>query len=72
MPAGAPRRGMYYWESNNGPWYQFHVNLHVQDLVDPTDQLGGLTVDLATGSLGYTEEAPSLSTPGGPFGFSFT
>ena len=73
MPAGVLQDGgLYYWDCNGGPWYQFHVNLHVQDAADPTDQLGGLSVDLATGSLGYSTETPTFTTPGGPVGFGFT
>ena len=55
-----------------GPFWEFHVNLHVQDSNDPTDSLASATVDLASGGLSYTEQAPSFSTPGGPVGFSFT
>ena len=65
MPAGVLQDGgLYYWDCNGGPWYQFHVNLHVQDTADPTDQLGGLSVDLATGSLGYSDRDPDLHHPG--------
>ena len=55
-----------------GPWYQFHVDLHVQRGNDPTDSLAGTTVDLASGGLSYNEQTPSFPTPGGPVGFNFT
>lgn len=80
--------GTYYWAvyyqgfhsvngvscaaSGWGPFWEFHVNLHVQDANDPTDSVASATVDLASGGLSYTEQAPSFTTPGGPVGFSFT
>jgi RHS repeat-associated protein len=88
MPAGVLQDGgTYYWAvyytgatGDNpgcppygwGPFWEFHVNLHVQDTNDPTDSLASATVDLASGGLSYTEQAPSFTTPGGPVGFSFT
>ena len=79
----APTTGLFYYAGSPGgdgcattgewgPFWEFHVNLHVQDANDPTDSVGSATVDLASGGLSYTEQAPSFTTPGGPVGFSFT
>jgi RHS repeat-associated protein len=83
VPAGALRDGVtYYWHvwTFDGtiwtmpPWVRsFTVNLGLGGRgSQPHDDVGPLSVNLASGNLSTTVSSPGLATAGGPVGVSYT